>query len=75
MTLAPPVSVILSRFTQTISFAPFKLFFLLQKKQAFWKVFSKSIAHAFDRFWVIFTPFKLFSIIYAEAKNGILGHF
>jgi hypothetical protein len=27
------------------------------------------MAHGFDRFWVIFTAFKLFSIIFADAKN------
>jgi hypothetical protein len=25
--------------------------------------------NSFDRFWVILTPFKLFSIIFADAKN------
>jgi hypothetical protein len=28
-----------------------------------------TIAHGFDRFWLIVTPFKLFSIIFAGSKN------
>jgi hypothetical protein len=28
-----------------------------------------TIAHGFDRFWVIFTPFKLFLILFVEEKN------
>jgi hypothetical protein len=36
---------------------------------------SMGLAHAFGRFWVIFAPFKLFSIIFACAKNMHFGTF
>jgi hypothetical protein len=34
-----------------------------------------TIAPAFDRFWLIFTPFQLFSIIFKGAKNMQFGSF
>jgi hypothetical protein len=34
-----------------------------------------TIAHGFDGFWVIFTPFQLFSINLEGAKIMHFGHF
>jgi hypothetical protein len=48
------------------------------KKHAFLAVFDQNawtIAHGFDRVWVIFTPFKLISIIFADGKTCIFGRF
>jgi hypothetical protein len=38
-------------------------------------LFSMDYTLLFERYWPLFTPFKLFSIIFTVTKKNILGHF
>jgi hypothetical protein len=45
---------------------------VLSKKNAFWDKKAWTVAHGFDRFWLIFIPFTL---IWGEWKTSILNNF
>jgi hypothetical protein len=56
-------------FSQLLNY--FRLISKVQKN-VFFAIFDQkawTIAHGFDGFWVIFIPFKLFSINFKGAKN------